>query len=88
MIYAWYARGISSRATLLSPRDQLRQLFVRRGTSQKKRAKSGRKEAASKRSGMKGYEEDEGVLSPGAYHDLHEVDNATEPASYRGYPYG
>src|ERR1700755_1369434 len=54
MIYACSAHGISSRATLSSVRGQLRQLFVRRGTSQKKkRAKKKRKETASKKSGMK-----------------------------------
>ena len=35
-----------------------------------------------------GDEEDEGVLPPGAYRDLHEVDDATEPPSYRGHPHG
>ena len=33
-------------------------------------------------------EDDEGVLPPGAYHDLHEVDVSTEPPSYRGRPHG
>ena len=35
-------------------------------------------------------EGDEGVLPlpPGAYHDLHEVEDGTEPPSYRGQPHG
>ena len=33
-------------------------------------------------------EDEEGVLPPGAYRDLHEVDDATEPPSYRGHPQG
>lgn len=35
-----------------------------------------------------GDEEEEGVLPPGSYRDLHEVDDATEPPSYRGHPHG
>jgi len=33
-------------------------------------------------------DDDEGVLPPGAYRDVHEVDEDTEPPSYRGYPHG
>ena len=33
-------------------------------------------------------EDDEGALPPGAYRDLHEVDEGTEPPSYRGHPHG
>ncbi len=32
-------------------------------------------------------DDDEGVLPPGAYHDLHEVDDDIEPPSYRGHPH-
>ena len=32
--------------------------------------------------------EDEGALPTGSYHDLHEVDDVTEPPSYRGHPHG
>ena len=33
-------------------------------------------------------DDDDGVLPPGAYRDLHEVDEGTEPPSYRGRPHG
>jgi len=33
-------------------------------------------------------EDDEGVLPPGAYRDVHDVDEDTEPPSYRGYAHG
>lgn len=32
--------------------------------------------------------DDEDALPPGAYRDLHEVDDGTEPPSYRGHAYG
>ena len=31
--------------------------------------------------------EDVGVLPPGAYHDLHDAEEDTEPPSYRGHPH-